>query len=72
MSSSKAALKSAKAAIDAHKYDEAAREAQKVLSNDPTSYHASVWIFYCHRFSLILCFQQCFPRTFAGKAGKER
>ena len=44
MSSSKAALKSAKAAIDAHKYDEAAREAQNVLNTDPTNYHASVWL----------------------------
>ena len=42
MSSTKAALKAAKAALDGHKYEEAAREAQKVLDVDPNNYHASV------------------------------
>ena len=42
MSSSKAALKAAKAALDAHKYDEAAKEVQNLLVDDPKNYHALV------------------------------
>ena len=44
MSSTKSALKSAKAALDAHKYDEAIGQAQKVLELDPENYHAYVLI----------------------------
>jgi hypothetical protein len=40
MSSSKTALKAAKAALDGHKYDEAAKQAQKVLEIDSNNYHA--------------------------------
>ena len=36
----KAALKAAKAAIDAHEYEKAATEAQRVLEKDPKNYHA--------------------------------
>lgn len=42
MSTSKAALKAAKAALDSQRYDEAATEAQKVLKGDLGNYHASV------------------------------
>ena len=42
MSSTKAGLKAAKAALDAQKYEEAAKEARKVLDVDPNNYHASV------------------------------
>lgn len=42
MSTIKAALKAAKAAIDAHKYDEAVEHVHKVLSTDPGNYHAYV------------------------------
>ena len=44
MSSAKSALKAAKAAIDARKFQDAAVEANKVLSVDPTSYHANVFL----------------------------
>ena len=45
MSSSKAVLKAAKAALDAHKYEEAVKEVQKVLVDDPKNYHAFVKFF---------------------------
>ena len=41
-SSNKASLKAAKAALDAHKYEDAAQEAGKVLASDPHHYHAYV------------------------------
>ncbi|MCJ1471468.1 Superkiller protein 3 [Lambiella insularis] len=44
MSTSKAALKAAKLALDSQKYDEAAREATKVLDGDPGNYHANVFL----------------------------
>ncbi|MCJ1399353.1 Superkiller protein 3 [Xylographa trunciseda] len=44
MSNTKAALKAAKAALDGHKYEEAAKEAQKVLDVDPSNYHANVFL----------------------------
>ena len=40
MSATKTALKAAKAALDARRYDDAAKEAEKVLENDPKHYHA--------------------------------
>lgn len=40
MSTTKTALKAAKAAIDAHKYEEATEQARKALAADPNSYHA--------------------------------
>ena len=40
MSSTKAALKAAKTALDAHKYEEAIEQADSVLKADPTNYHA--------------------------------
>ena len=46
MSSTKAGLKAAKAALDAQNYEEAAIEARKVLGIDPNNYHASVR--FCH------------------------
>jgi superkiller protein 3 len=42
-SSNKAALKAAKAALDSHKYEDAIREARKVLDSDPKHYHAYVY-----------------------------
>ena len=42
MSNTKAALKAAKAALDGHNYEAAAKEAQKVLEVDQNNYHASV------------------------------
>ena len=42
MSTSKVALKAAKAALDAHRYEEAAKEARNALEVDPQNYHASV------------------------------
>ena len=57
MSSSKAALKAAKAAIDAHKYDEAVKEAHKALAIDSKNYHASVRVF-----SFMSSFLTCFPQ----------
>ncbi|MCJ1388954.1 Superkiller protein 3 [Xylographa bjoerkii] len=44
MSNTKAALKAAKAALDGHKYEEAAKEAQKVLDVDQNNYHANVFL----------------------------
>ena len=44
MPASKAALKSAKAALDAHKYEEAIEQAKSVLGTDPTNYNANVFI----------------------------
>jgi len=40
MSGPKAALKAAKAALDAHHYQEAVTQAQKVLAADARNYHA--------------------------------
>jgi superkiller protein 3 len=45
MSATKAGLKAAKAALDAHKYEDAAKEARKTLEIDPKNYHASVRFF---------------------------
>jgi superkiller protein 3 len=42
MSSSKAALKAAKAAIDGQNYNEAIHQARKVLEADAKNYHAFV------------------------------
>ena len=42
MSNTKVALKAAKAALDGHQYDIAAKEAQKVLDVDQNNYHALV------------------------------
>ena len=42
MSSTRAALKAAKAALDAHKYNEAVEQAKKVLEFDSDNYHAYV------------------------------
>ena len=47
MSTSKASLKAAKAALDAHNYNEAIKEASKVLEADSKSYHALVCIVTC-------------------------
>lgn len=47
MSSSKAALKAVKAAIDAHKYTDAAGEAEKVLEKDKDNYYASACLVTC-------------------------
>ncbi|MCJ1251950.1 Superkiller protein 3 [Trapelia coarctata] len=44
MSSVKAGLKAAKAALDAQKYKEAAKEARKVLELDSNNYHANVFL----------------------------
>lgn len=44
MSTLKAALKAAKAALDAHKYGEAIEYVHKVLSTDPGNYHAYVYM----------------------------
>ena len=44
MASSKAALKAAKAALDSHKYDDAIKEAGKVLEVDPANYHGNVFL----------------------------
>ena len=46
MSSTKAALKSAKAALDAGKYEDAIGHVKKVLTIDPNNYHAYVGIFF--------------------------
>ena len=40
MSSTKAALKAAKAALDARNYDEAIAQAELVISSDPQNYFA--------------------------------
>ena len=42
MSTSKGALKATKAALGAHKYEEAVKEARKVIEIDPKNYHALV------------------------------
>ena len=42
MSSTKAALKAAKAALDANKYQDAIHQAQTVLKTDTNNYHAYV------------------------------
>ena len=42
MSTSKAALKAAKAALDARKYDVTIEQANIVLATDPQNYHAYV------------------------------
>jgi len=42
MASNKAALKAAKSALDAHKWDEAIVQAQKVLASDGKNYFAYV------------------------------
>lgn len=42
MSSTKAALKAAKAALDANKYEDAVDQAKAVLKTDSKSYHAYV------------------------------
>ena len=39
-SSSKSALKAAKAALDSHEYETAVGEVKKVLEQDPSNYHA--------------------------------
>jgi len=44
MSSTKAALKAAKAALDAHKYEDAIEQTKKVLAADPKSYNANVFL----------------------------
>ncbi|KAL9020722.1 MAG: hypothetical protein Q9185_002038 [Variospora sp. 1 TL-2023] len=44
MSASKAALKAAKGALDAHDYERAIENATKVLQEDPQSYHANVFL----------------------------
>ncbi|KAL9127987.1 MAG: hypothetical protein Q9217_003248 [Psora testacea] len=44
MSSVKSALKAAKAAIDAHTFENAVDEANKALASDPKSYHAKVFL----------------------------
>lgn len=44
MSNIKTALKAAKAALDAQRYQDAADEANKVLAIDPKNYHANVFI----------------------------
>lgn len=42
MSMVKSALKAAKAALDAHQYENAVDNANKVLKEDPKNYHAYV------------------------------
>lgn len=44
MSSTKIALKAAKVALDAEKYDDTVEHAKKVLTTDPNHYHAYVGI----------------------------
>lgn len=44
MASTKTALKAAKAALDAEKYDETVEHVKKVLMIDPKHYHAYVGI----------------------------
>ena len=43
MSGPKSALKAAKAALDAHKYNDAVEQANKVLAVDAKNYYAYVW-----------------------------
>ncbi|KAL8873146.1 MAG: hypothetical protein Q9174_001334 [Haloplaca sp. 1 TL-2023] len=44
MSTIKGALKAAKGALDAHQYDTAVEQANKVLQEDPKNYHANVFL----------------------------
>ncbi|KAH0543323.1 hypothetical protein FGG08_002386 [Glutinoglossum americanum] len=44
MSGTKAALKAAKAALDASKFDVAVAQSEKVLAADPQNYHANVFL----------------------------
>ncbi|KAL8809586.1 MAG: hypothetical protein Q9223_004524 [Gallowayella weberi] len=44
MSTVKSALKAAKGALDAHQYDDAIKNANKVLGEDPKNYHANVFL----------------------------
>ncbi|KAI9676880.1 MAG: Superkiller protein 3 [Caeruleum heppii] len=44
MSTVKAALRAAKAAIDSQNYDEAVTQAEKVLADDPQNYHGNVFL----------------------------
>ena len=44
MSTTKTALKAAKAALDAHKYEEAIEQAKSVTATDPTNYNANVFL----------------------------
>ncbi|KAL8851106.1 MAG: hypothetical protein Q9221_004002 [Calogaya cf. arnoldii] len=44
MSMAKAALKAAKAALDAHQYESAIENADKALKEDPKNYHANVFL----------------------------
>ena len=44
MSSTKTALKSAKAALDAEKYDVTVEQVKRILATDPNHYHAYVSI----------------------------
>ncbi|MCJ1335027.1 Superkiller protein 3 [Bachmanniomyces sp. S44760] len=48
MSSTKAALKTAKIALDGRKYDEAINQTKKVLEIDPRNYHAYVFLGLAH------------------------
>lgn len=48
MSGTKAALKAAKAALDANKYQSAIDQAKTVLKTDPNNYHAYNPIFIAH------------------------
>ena len=43
MSGTKAALKAAKAALDANKYQDAIDQAETVLKTDPKNYHAYIF-----------------------------
>ena len=47
MSGTKAALKAARAALDAHRYLDAAEQANKVLATDAHSYQAYVEVIRC-------------------------
>ena len=44
MSATKSALKAAKAALDAHKYEDAIEQANSVLAADPRNYNANVFL----------------------------
>ena len=44
MSATKSALKAAKAALDAHKYEDAIEHANSVLAADPQNYNAKVFL----------------------------
>jgi superkiller protein 3 len=48
MSTTKVALKAAKASLDVQRYDEAVEHTNKVLAVDPQNYHAYVQaVLYC-------------------------